>query len=273
MKTPLPAIRPSIAAFCCALVLGAACPIASAQDYADEPLSFAELENHLETLPPPIEDSAIYNFLLFDLLEYRANSSEPDTLNWDFVSWFGGDYNRLWIKSEGELNLEGANQGVGDVQFLYGRMIAPFWDFQTGVRFNQNLGSGFDGSSRTYGVIGLQGLAPYRFEFEPAIYISDRGEVSAQLTASYDLLLTERLILQPRFEGSVSLDGDPRFGTGDGLNDIEIGLRLRYEISREFAPYIGVSWGRLYGDTADIARAGGDSVENVSFVAGVRLWW
>ena len=245
----------------------------SGDNRSTELLSRSELEEHMNPLPPPVLDSMFHSFSLFELLEYRANSSGPDTFAWDFVGWYGGDFNRLWVKTEGELDLGSSNSGTGDVQFLYGRMIAPFWDLQAGVRVNGNLGSGLDGNSRTYGVIGLQGLAPYRFEFEPALYISDRGEVSAQLTASYDLLLTQRLILQPRFEGSVSLDGDQRFGTGDGLNDIEIGLRLRYEIRREFAPYIGVSWGRSFGDTASLARAAGEPVDNVSFVAGVRLWW
>jgi copper resistance protein B len=239
----------------------------------EKPLSFEELDLHLAELPPPIMDSAIHSFLLFDLLEYRANDSGPDTFNWDFAGWIGGDYNRFWIKSDGSLDLGSSNRGIGDLQLLYGRMIAPYWDLQAGVRFNGNLGSGLDGNSRSYGVIGLQGLAPYRFELEPSLYFSDRGEVSAQLTASYDLLLTDKLILQPRLEGAISLDGDQRFGTGDGLNDIEIGLRLRYEIRREIAPYIGVSWERSFGETASIARSAGDPVDNVSFVAGFRLWW
>jgi len=122
-------------------------------------------------------------------------------------------------------------------------------------------------------VIGVQGLAPYLFGFEPALYISDRGEVSAQLTASFDLLLTQRLVLQPRFEGAVSLQGDDRFGTGKGVNDIELGLRLRYEIRREFAPYIGVSWGRAFGETARIVRGEGEEEDVLSFVAGLRLWY
>jgi len=240
---------------------------------AAELLSQSMLEAHMKGLPPPVEDSMIHSLLLFELLEYRANSSGPETLEWDFAGWIGGDYNRLWIKTEGALDLAGGNRGSGDLQLLYGRIIAPFWDFQIGVRGQQTLGAGFGGNSRTYAVIGVQGLAPYLFGFEPALYISDRGEVSAQLTASFDLLLTQRLVLQPRFEGAVSLQGDDRFGTGKGVNDIELGLRLRYEIRREFAPYIGVSWGRAFGETARIVRGEGEEEDVLSFVAGLRLWY
>ena len=214
-----------------------------------------------------------HSFSLFELLEYRANSAGPNTLNWDYVGWFGGDTHRLWVKSEGNLDLSAEHRGTGDLQLLYGRMIAPFWDLQLGVRGKSNLGSGLDGNARTYAVIGLQGLAPGNFDFEPAIYISDRGEVSAELTVSADIYLTQRLILQPRFQGEISLQGDDRFGTGSGVTETDIGLRLRYEITREIAPYIGVSWLHSYGETASIARQQGEPGDSVAFVVGMRLWW
>ena len=240
---------------------------------AAELLSRPALEEFMKPLPPPIEDSMLHSLALFDLLEYRVNSTGSDTLNWDFVGWFGGDTHRLWVKSEGSLDLSAGNRGVGDLQLLYGRMIAPFWDLQLGVRAKQNFGSGLNGNTRTYAVIGLQGLAPGNFDVDPAIYISDRGEVSAELTVSADLYLTQRLILQPRFQGEVSLQGDDRFGTSSGVNETDIGLRLRYEIAREFAPYIGVSWSHSYGSTANIAREEGEPTDAVAFVAGLRLWW
>ena len=177
------------------------------------------------------------------------------------------------MKSEGNLDLSAEHRGTGDLQLLYGRMIAPFWDLQLGVRGKSNLGSGLDGNARTYAVIGLQGLAPGNFDFEPAIYISDRGEVSAELTVSADIYLTQRLILQPRFQGEISLQGDDRFGTGSGVTETDIGLRLRYEITREIAPYIGVSWLHSYGETASIARQQGEPGDSVAFVVGMRLWW
>ncbi len=240
---------------------------------AAELLSRPALEQIMKPLPPPIEDSMLHSFLLTELLEYRANSAGPNAFVWDFVGWFGGDYNRLWIKTEGRQDLSDGFRGEGDLQLLYGRLIAPFWDLQLGVRAKQNLGSGFDGNTRTYAVIGLQGLAPGNFDVEPAIYISDRGEVSAELTVSADLYLTQRLILQPRFQGEVSLQGDDRFGTGKGVTETDIGLRLRYEIRREIAPYIGVSWLRSYGETARIARQQGETTDTVALVVGLRLWW
>ena len=238
-----------------------------------ELLSRSELEEHMRPLPPPVMDSMLHGYSLFEILEYRANIDGPDTFTWDFVGWYGGDYNRLWVKSEGSQDLDSGNDGSGDLQILYGRMIAPFWDLQVGFRTKFNLGSSFDDNTRTYAVIGLQGLAPGNFDVEPAIYISDRGEVSAELTASYDLYLTQRLILQPRFQGEISFQGDDRFGTGEGVTETDIGLRLRYEITREIAPYIGVSWLRSYGQTGRIARQQGESSDAVAFVAGIRIWF
>ena len=238
-----------------------------------ELLSRSELEEHMRPLPAPVMDSMFYSFSLFELLEYRANSAGPDTFSWDFVGWYGGDFNRLWVKTEGSQDLDSGNDGTGDLQLLYGRLIAPFWDLQAGIRTKFNLGSSLDSNTRTYAVIGLQGIAPGNFDIEPAIYLSDRGEVSAELTASYDLYLTQRLILQPRFQGEISFKGDDRFGTGEGVTETDIGLRLRYEITREIAPYIGVSWMRSYGQTGRIARQQGESSDAVAFVAGIRIWF
>ncbi len=240
---------------------------------AAELLSRPALDELMKPLPPPVEDSKLHSFSLFELLEYRFNSAGPDTFVWDFVGWYGGDYNRLWIKTEGSQDLSAGSKGEGDLQLLYGRMIAPFWDFQIGLRGKSNLGSGLRDNARTYAVIGVQGLAPGIFEVEPAIYISDRGEVSAELTMSADLYLTQRLVLQPRFSGEVSVQGDDRFGTGSGVTETDIGLRLRYEIRREIAPYIGVSWLRSYGETARISRQEGEATDTVAFVLGLRLWW
>ena len=184
-------------------------------DRSGELLSREELKQHMNPLPSPLGDSKFYSFSLFDLLEYRYNSSGPDTFNWDFVGWYGGDYNRLWIKTEGRQALSQGRRGEGDLQLLYGRLISPFWDFQIGARALTNLGNGsLRRNARTYGVIGFQGLAPGNFDVEPAIYISDRGEVSGEITVSADLYLTQRLILQPRFQGEVTIQGDPRFETG-----------------------------------------------------------
>lgn len=221
--------------------------------------------------PKPVEDSQIYYMPLFDLLEYRDYSAGSPTMTWDFVGWLGGDYNRFWIKTEGDQNLDRGNGVQGDFQLLYGRLIAPFWDLQVGVRYNGITGPNRGANSRTYAVIGLQGLAKQRFNVEPALYLSDRGEVSAELTVSIDYFLTQRLVLQPRFEAQLSIQGDRKFDTASGANQTDIGLRLRYEIRREFAPYIGVTWLQKYGGTASIVRSEREPAGAVAFVAGVQL--
>jgi copper resistance protein B len=243
-------------------------------DRSGELLSREELKQQMQPLPSPVGDSKLYSLSLFDLLEYRYNSSGPDTFNWDFVGWYGGDYNRLWIKTEGRQALSQGRRGEGDLQLLYGRLISPFWDFQIGARALTNLGNGsLRHNARTYAVIGFQGLAPGNFDVEPAIYISDRGEVSGEITVSADLYLTQRLILQPRFQGEVTIQGDRRFETGAGGSQIDLGVRLRYDIRREIQPYIGVSWLRSFGASERLAREAGDTYDTIGLVAGLQLWW
>jgi len=243
-------------------------------DRSGELLSREELKQHMTPLPAPIEDKKLYSFSLFDLLEYRYNSSGPDTFVWDFVGWYGGNYNRLWVKTEGRQALSQGTRGEGDLQLLYGRLISPFWDFQIGARALTNLGNGsLRRNARTYAVIGFQGLAPGNFDVEPAIYISERGEVSGEITVSADLYLTQRLVLQPRFQGEVTIQGDPRFETGRGGSQIDLGVRLRYDIRREIQPYIGISWLRSFGANADISREAGETYDRIGLVAGLQLWW
>lgn len=242
-------------------------------DRSGELLSREELKEHMEPLPAPVESSMFHYFPLFDLLEYRYNSSGPDMIVWDFVGWFGGDYNRLWVKTGGRQTLSEGSRGEGDLQLLYGRLISPFWDFQIGARARQNFGAGFRNNTRTYAVIGFQGIAPGTFDLEPSLYISDRGEVSAELTASVDLYLTQRLIVQPRFQGEITIQGDPRFQTGKGGTEIDLGVRLRYAVAREIQPYIGVSWLRSFGANARLAREGGETYDTIGLVAGLQLWW
>lgn len=222
--------------------------------------------------PQPIEDSQRFGFLLFDQLEYRIKNNADNTARWDVQGWYGGDYNRLWVKTEGEWRTNGERGGEAEVQALYSRLIASFWDFQIGLRYDQFSGEDFD-RGRGFAVIGLQGLAPYRFEVEPALFISQDGDVSARLTATYDLLLTQRLILQPRLDFDAALQSVEDFGVGEGVNSLGLGLRMRYEITREFAPYIGVHWLRRFGETADIAERDGGEVEDLALVFGVRLWF
>lgn len=226
----------------------------------DGPPAFAQLEA-----------PTIYSLVQFDLLEYQAQE-DANSIRWDAFAWVGRDYDRLWLKSEGQQSVEGASAGIAEVQALYARLVAPFWYLQTGWRFEALNGPG-DDRSRSFGVLGVQGLAPYRFDTEAALFVSENADVSARLTTTYDLLLTQQLVLQPRLDANVAATSARRFGVGDGLNDLELGLRLRYELPREFAPYVGVSWQRQFGDTADIAEREGDEIELVSFVVGLRFWF
>ena len=205
---------------------------------------------------------------LVDRLEYQSNDGSAQ-LTWDGQGWYGGDTDKLWLKTEGDYDFEGGNFEETEVQALYSRAIRPFWDLQAGIR--QDIKP--DTPSRTFAVIGVQGLAPYWFEVDAAIFISDDGDVSARIEVEYDLLLTQKLIVQPRFETNLAIQSVPVLGIGSGVNDVELGLRLRYEIKREFAPYIGLNWSRKLGETTDFTRANLENVSATSFVAGVRFWF
>ncbi|MBI1365708.1 MAG: copper resistance protein B [Alphaproteobacteria bacterium] len=205
-------------------------------------------------------------FAMADRLEYQSGEGDPLFL-WDAQGWYGGDVNKFWWKSEGETAFKGGLEEA-EVQALWSRAIGRYFDFQGGVRRDVR-----DGPDRTYAVLGVQGLAPYFFDIDAAAFISGHGEATARIEVEYDLLLTQRLIFQPRTEINLSAQDVPELGLGSGLTSAEAGARLRYEIRRQFAPYIGVSWRRDAGRTADFTRAAGGAPGAVSLVAGVRLWF
>lgn len=213
-----------------------------------------------------VHDNDIFAILRADRFEHRWKDGD-DVFLWDVDAWIGGDFHKLYFKSEGEMLDDGEVEEAG-AELFYNRTISTFWDLQIGLRHDFE-----PRPTRTFAAFGVQGLAPYWFEVDATAYISDDGDVSAVLEAEYDLLLSQRLILQPRFETTVALQEVPEYGVGSGFNDIELGLRLRYEIHRKFAPYVGVSWIQLLGETADFAESEGDDVESVSWVAGIRFWF
>lgn len=210
---------------------------------------------------------------LFDRLEYAVPDKGHEELVWDFQAWYGGDINRVYVKSEGE-NVQGDGEDAEfeSLELLYSRLIADFWELQGGIGYQGGVFSD-DHAERGYGVIGLQGVMPYGIETDLAFQVSDEGDVSASLESEYDLRLTQRMFLQPRLEIAAAASEAPEFGIGKGLNTLRVGMRLRYEISRKFAPYIGGYWQKSYGDTADLARAAGDATEDTGIVAGVRMWF
>lgn len=206
-------------------------------------------------------------FLLADRLEYQSNDGAP-TLLFDGQGWWGTDRNKFWVKSEIDYDFSADRFEEAELQALWSRPISRYFDVQAGVRHDFQ-----DGAERTFGVVGVQGLAPYWFELDTAIFVSGDGDISARIEAEYDLLITQRLIVQPRTELNFAVQSVEDAGVGSGLSTAEIGLRLRYEIDRQFAPYVGVNWVRSVGETADFVRADGEKVGAVSLVAGVRLWF
>ena len=207
-----------------------------------------------------------YYQVMFNLAEYQARKGR-DGYRWDGGAWFGGDINRLRLKTEGE----GAfRQGVdsAEVQALYSRAVGPYFNLQAGIRQDFQ-----PTPRRTYATIGFEGLAPYMFEVEGAVFLSNKGDVLGRLEGYYDQRITQRLILQPRVEVNLSAQDVPEIRIGSGITNAELGLRLRYEFGREFAPYVGVSYDRKLGDTARFARADRDRVQSTSLVAGIRFWF
>lgn len=202
--------------------------------------------------------------VMANLLEYQARSG-GDGYHWDGEAWFGGDLNRLVLKSEGEGDRHGVE--AGEIQALYSRAVGLYTDLQVGVR--QDV----EPKSRTYATVGFETLLPYWIEAGGALFLSSKGDLLGRAEGAIDWRLTQRLILQPRAELNFAARNIPETATGSGLSDGELGLRLRYEVRREFAPYVGVTWARRFGRTADYARAQDREVSDTSFVVGLRAWF
>jgi copper resistance protein B len=208
----------------------------------------------------------ITHAIIFDQLEASFDDGH-DGYAWDAQGWYGGDIHHFWWKFEGEGAFDAEIEGV-ELQLLYSRAVTPYFDIQTGLRQSHR-----PEADRTDLVLGLQGLAPYWFEIDAAAFLSNEGELTARAEAEYDLRLTQRLILQPRAEINLSADDIPELDIGSGVSSAEIGARLRYEIRREFAPYVGVEWTSAMGETRDYVRASGDDPDAARIVIGVRAWF
>ena len=208
-------------------------------------------------------------YILAEKLELAPTADER-TFAIDAVGWYGNDRSRFWMRAEGDINTVEFG-GEAQIELLYGKLITPFFDALVGVRLDHNWGDAF--ATRVLFGAGVEGIAPYWFELEASAFISQDGDLSARLTTAYDLLFTQRLILEPRMELNASASRVPEFGIGSGLTDLELGGRLRYELHRKFAPYIGLNWHRRLGGTADFARDEGEPASVTSLVAGVRTWY
>lgn len=205
--------------------------------------------------------------VLVERLEARFPTDGGSTgYVWDVQGWYGGDINRFVIKSEGE-GAFGEGLEDAEIQALFSRAIGPFFDLQAGVRFDP------EPTSTGHLVVGVQGLAPYMFHVDGAVFLSDQGDLTARVKAEYDQKITQQLILQPRIEVEFSAQTVLERDIGAGITKIEPGLRLRYEIKREFAPYVGVEYEAKLGETADLARANGEDPDGLKLLVGLRAWF
>jgi copper resistance protein B len=210
------------------------------------------------------DDPLLYKVMIDQLEVREADGDNPAV--WEVDAWVGRDLNKLWFKTEGEY-VSGETEEA-EVQLLYSRAIASFWDFQAGWRHDIK-----PEPERDWLALSFKGLSPYLFEVDASLFVGESGQAGARLQAEYEYMFSQKLILSPEIEVNLHSKNDEEVGTGAGLSDMEMGLRLRYEIRREFAPYIGINWWRKYGNTADFAEAEGGERSDVQFVAGIRAWF
>lgn len=215
--------------------------------------------------PVSFPDQILFGGLRLDKLEWTGPGSSA---RWDMEAFVGGDYDKVFLKSEGFYDGKAKKADEAQMQVLYSRLISYYFDAQFGVRQDFSAKS-----SRTYAVIGVEGLAPGFIEIDADLFITPGGEVSGEFTFFHDLLITNRLIFQPRIDLKVQMQRVADLDLGSGFTDVELGARLRYEITRNVAPYIGVNWERKLGETASIARTKGDAIDSLFFVGGLRVLW
>lgn len=225
----------------------------------DRRAAFPDVDGH------SVHDSAVHYFFLFDQLEWQPRDGTHG-FDLDSKGWIGGDLNKFWFRAEGD----GVGRRVGEAQahFLYGRAFARWWDVVAGIRQDVR-----PGPAETWAAVGVQGLSPYWFDVEATAYFGKDGRTQFRFETEYELLVTNRLILQPLVEVELYGKAIPERRLGAGLSNANYGLRLRYEFRREIAPYVGVTWNQRYGGTADFARAAGEGTGGVRFVLGLRTWF
>lgn len=211
-----------------------------------------------------MDDTAPFGMVAFDQLEWR-DTDQDNALAWEGRAWFGNDYDKALLKTEGE-RFDGEVEG--EAELLWDRVISRWWSLQAGVAHDFG-----EGPSRTWAAFGVQGLAPYWFEVEALAYLGEEGRTAARFSVEYEMFLTQRWVLQPKLDLQLYGKDDPASGNGSGFSDAELGVRLRYEIRREFAPYVGVLWSRKFGETADLAREHDIDAGETQFIAGLRMWF
>ncbi len=239
-----------------AAALAFACPFAFAD--SPMPMSSASMNDAMQ-----MDDDTKIGMIKFDQLDYAFAAGH--SVAWQADAWYGGDFDKLWLRSEGE-----HEDGRLDVraELFWDHAFDTFWDWQLGARHDAGLGA-----SRDWAAFGVRGLAPYWFEVEATAYVGEEGRTAARVRTEYEILLTQRWILQPELEMNFYGKDDARRENGAGLSDADIGLRLRYEFRHELAPYVGIVWRHRFGAAARFGRADGFDAGDAQFVAGVRFWF
>jgi len=209
-----------------------------------------------------VEDDPLLTKVMGEIEIHNGNNSKL----WNVDAWLGKDLNKLWIKIEGEM-INGKTT-ESELQLLYSKPISPFWDVQFGVRKDFR-----PDPSRTWGVVAAKGMAPYLFEVDTSLFIGSSGQIAVRLDVEYEYMLSQKLVLSPEVELNIHSKDDELVGTGKGMSDINAGVRLSYEVTREFAPYIGFNWAKKYGNTANFASNEGENIESSQLVAGIRFWF
>jgi copper resistance protein B len=239
---------------------------AHAQHVAPDPpqhqmqsMSYREMVDMMQ-----MDDRKATGMVVIDQAEWLTGH-DADAFGWEAHAWYGGDYNKLWFRTEGE-ERNGTTEDAR-TEVFWDRIVARWWSAQLGIR--EDLG----GQPRTWAAVGLRGVAPYWIDTDVTLYVGDEGRTAVRVKFDYDARFTQRLILRPELEANLYGKSDPERHIGSGLSDLEIGLRLRYELRREIAPYVGVEWSRSFSGTADFARAAGEDVEKWRWTAGVRVWF
>jgi copper resistance protein B len=253
------------AALLAAVTMFSAC--VAAQDAPADARSpdYSDGVDHVHMSGMDMGDDAAIGMLRVDQLEFTQDD-DGSGQRWEWQGGYGNDRDKLWLRSSGERS--DGHLDDGDLEAFWSHAVAPYWDTQLGVRHDFG-----PGPARDWAAFGISGLAPYFFETQATFHVGSAGRTAARLRSEYELLFTQRLILQPEFEADIYGKSDPRRDIGAGLSQVDFGLRLRYEIRREFAPYIGIVWRRRFGQSADFSRVAGQSPFDAQVVAGLRFWF
>lgn len=211
-----------------------------------------------------MDDTAAVGKVMLDQLELDGGSGSTQ-LAWDAQAWYGGDYDKVWLKTEGSPDPNGQDTALNEL--LWDHVLTRWWDLQTGVRYDVG-----QGPARGWAAVGIEGLAPYWFDVEATLYAGEAGRTAARLRVEHDLLITQRLIVQPEVEANLYGKSDPARDVASGLSDMQLGLRIRYEIRRELAPYVGVAWRRELGASTQFSGGSGPRADSLQWVAGFHVW-